>query len=1112
MAGSKSPSSPTAAAAVDDTKTNGADADSMNDDDQRSPDNESDEGEETKTGIIAPSAEQSEAKDAEMTNANGTAESLADGEADAASEAETLIDSPVKRKEAAKQRAANNKKERAPRHRIGGLPVPTDNDDEGDSAAASPMASTEMSVEKAATSTEEAKDEERDRADDVSNNDDGSDPLSSPRSTEPSRATSPSRAASEQPEHARDNGESPNPRKRKHRASSVSLPNKRPSVDMPRRRLRGGHSEEALMQKERSASPKSKNHRRAASTQSAVMDGAETSSRKRKTPTAGSRRESKVGKSGWDESDASSETTSHGHVETLRPRRGIGRSTSTPGRPTGREHKRHVNKYGFTKLAEACEVGDLDLVKEWREKDPDQLEVAEFAGNKPLQIAALNGNVEVVDYLIEEGCQIDCANVDKDTPLIDAAENGHVDVVKSLLSAGVDPLRQNLKGQQALDVVTDDTDDADEIRKILRQAIDQWNSDGAKQRREEEEELRHRAGPTKELHFMARTYENLLRLVQINDRNGVREFLDARVPVDNAVIAAAAKTGDLYLVNMLLAEMTEKKSFQKPEKPMLSVLGTAHFEMVKSLTELDQFNSLWRSRQGKSWPELAEERHGPMWRQEKDHLQKLFDLHNSTKESRSSSPITKRDAIQRRAAQRSPEDESEDEVDAEDEDEEQQEAPKRKNGRRLMSKRDMRVTSGKALSESSSDESNSETAAGGAETRRETSMKPPLSPAFKRGSGRSRTKSFSAQPSEASYEPRRRSSSLRSDKILPKVEENGGKDEAAEQAAKEEEERRQEEARKLEAKRQEEAEAAALAAKREAEEKEKAEKMAEEARRAEEERQAEEARKAEEERQRIEAELAEAKRVHRQEVIACLPSTVSHVLDPQSSFAYDNPLALNYLLHHFSPLQVVKHEPRDSFALIRDDSDAPFWVVNVQAAPLMGQQSTELMLRADAPGFQGSLADTWETKDVTADDMDRIESVLSSLPQESSSAVPVGEDGRSLLSFEEELQRAANRANSLKKAKTRLRNGDAILRYVRLDNVLDNLHPSLKSAQVEVRFDYLAPPKQRLNGKENGAFVETVAGFLSRRPRPQTYINGQPIGVDGTSCMGATPVMVVHQK
>lgn len=685
-------------------------------------------------------------------------------DADAESEAETLIESPVKKREAAKQAAAASatttviKTENAPRSRIGSLPVPQEDDEDGPStAAASPMPSTEINTHNG-TKEEDAPadgdgDADVEMADNPSDLDaEGSDDddLSSADSSSESSSSdnsSPSRAASENPEKVRGgagSSASPNPRKRKHRASSVDhlTSNKRRSMDPPtsRRRLRGMHSEDAhsLQTLNRSSSPKSRGHRRAVSTQSALdgaLDASSHRSRRRANHTFPPLREAKSAKSTEGDSDASSETTSRGgqqdDANSKRPQRGIGRSTSTPGgvggrsvaSASGRDHKRHVNKYGFTRLAEACENNDLDLVKEWRERDPAQLEQAEFAGNKPLQIASLNGNAEVVAYLIECGAQTDCANVDKDTPLIDAAENGHLEVVRLLLGAGVDPLRQNVRGQQALDVITDETDEAKAIRAALHEAIDTWNSSAAKQRREEEaEEHRHRVGPSKELHFMARTYENLLKLVQNNDRPSVSEFLAARVPVDNTIIAAAARTGDTYLVNMLLAEMDAKKVNQKAEKPVLAVLGTSHYEMLVMLTELEQFQPLWRSRGGKSWAEIAEERMGPLWRQEKDLFLRLEERAGGAAATsrRSSSPVAKREGGGRRKMlvhSRSVGDEdadadgSDDAEDAHDGKDTASAATlggrKKKHGRRLMSRKALRNAKGAAMAESDEDSDDS---------------------------------------------------------------------------------------------------------------------------------------------------------------------------------------------------------------------------------------------------------------------------------------------------------------------------------------------------------------------------------------------------------------------
>ncbi|KAK4634345.1 hypothetical protein CLAFUW4_01793 [Fulvia fulva] len=1046
---------------------------------------------------------------------------VADGDDDAAgeSEAETLIDSPVKKKQEAEKQNNAPKADRPLKHRIGSLPVPSGNDDEDDSANVSPAPSTSVSVEQT-TLTREAKDEDmKDDSDKDADGESDTGSLSDPdseASDAPSQRSLNSRAASERPDYNRHDAHSPNPRKRKHRASSVSLPNKRPSLNTPKRRLRGLHSEE-VGRSEQSLSPKLRSHRRAVSTQSAFMDGSIEggANRKRRAGTQGPVKESKLIK-GWEEESVSSETTSHGH-DPQRPRRGIGRSTSTPGRPAGRKPKPHVNKYGFTRLAEACEANDLDLVKEWREKDPDQLELAEFAGNKPLQIAALNGNVEVVDYLIDQGCQIDCANVDKDTPLIDAAENGHLDVVNSLLRAGVDPLRQNLKGQQALDVVTDDTDDADEIRAALRQAIDKWNSTGAKQKREEEEEMRHRAGPSKELHFMARTYENLLRLVQINDRTGVREFLDARVMVDNNVVAAAAKTGDTYLVNMLLAEMTEKKALQKPEKPLLSVLGTSHTEMVRSLTELDNFNPLWRNRQGKTWPEIAEERHGPNWREEKELLDRLYDQSAATKERRSSSPVTKRDSGKRRFAHRAP--------DEEEDSDEQEQAPRRKNGRKLMSKKDLRAARGQAASDESSYESSSEIPTP-AEPVEEVSMKPPESPATKRTPTRSRTKSFSAQPTELpSPRTRRRSSSFRGmiEQPLSTVEENMEDKAAAEKQRQDEDRRAAEVAQELELKRkQEEAAAAEVAARRAAEEKARQaeeDRMAEEARREEEMRQAEEARIADEERTRQLAEQQrrdKSKDKHRADILAGLPKAISYVLDPRTDFDIESKRGKSHIWRYFTRIQVLSEEEYDPLAECSDTNIPTYWVPNVLVAPLLGPAGIELFVHGDHESFADSLAGKWLTKDFPMKRLPLLKTFMDILPPPGFEIQPTfDETGRSLLSKQEQAQRTRSLLEGVAAAKRALTAGPASLRYVRLEDVLANIHPSLNGYKVDIRFDHL-PLSIRPPPAKDG-----FPGGIGREPQARTFTVGSTPNVSEFLCRpirrkrdpaNMTDVRVVHEK
>ncbi|KAK3716469.1 hypothetical protein LTR37_006365 [Vermiconidia calcicola] len=1084
--------------------------------------------EEERKGIVSP-VRSIEGGDVELPDAPAPTQKEDAGREENAgdSEAETEIESPVKKREAEKQHSVV-RSEKPQRSRIGSLPVPHDDDEEyAESATASPVETREVSLEKA-NSTGDAQDEDAEMPDEDEKDDD-SDDLSSPRSD---AEDPPSRAASERPQQGQNGtADSPNPRKRKHRASSMSLPSsKRQSMDPPKRtRLRGMHSEDVGGRNDRSPSPISKAHRRTVSTQSFLDGTVEAASRRHKPGPAFPTRDPKSTKLGWEESSASSETTSRGYDELKRPQRGIGRSTSTPGRPgVAREHKRHVNKYGFTRLAEACEDGNMDLVKEWREKDPDQLELAEFAGNKPLQIAALNGNSEVVSYLIDQGCQIDCANVDKDTPLIDAAENGHVKVVTLLLEAGVDPLRQNLKGQQALDVVTDDTDDALGIRAALHRAIDRWNSSEAKQRREEEEEQRHRAGPSKELHFMARTYENLLKLVQNNDRNGVREFLAARVPVDNAVIASAARTGDLYLVNMLLAEMSEKKAGQKPEKPMLSVLGTSHFEMVKALTEVENFNAGWRSRSGKRWFELAEERAGPHWRAERELLLRLYEGRmRGAGVRRSSSPVTKRDGNKRRAFQQAGDDE-------ESFEEVQHASSSRKNGRRLMSRKDMRAASGKgALSDSSDEDAPGEydsaeatpapTAPDPPAGTHDAEMMPPDSPGARR---RLRSKSISSPEvtPKMAKTLRRRTSSLRDaqegalptlteDKAEDKDSSDNGivvSDKVKKESRVDEAKAAIEEAKRLEDKRMEaeKAEREARRAEEEIARKVEEERRVERERVAEQERVAEEARLKEQEEQarRDEEERKEARKRYEAQVLASLPRPLAHLLDPESSFRYEGEVDRSVLAQHFLPLRALPSLERDAM------------VLNLQAAPLLGQNGLQLFYKPHEAGYEGSLAATCSSNALEDDDWRIVDQILARLPFGTSNEDADGQLQDDELSMEEELRRTAVRHNAYIEAKRTLRRPDcaAALRRVRLEDVQRHLHPLFHDL-VDVEFT--VPTRREIvkqldaHGEQN--FVTRLRKFWEgamRQPTGLLEASSTPGMKDAAMCTRFTDVVVVHEK
>ena len=84
----------------------------------------------------------------------------------------------------------------------------------------------------------------------------------------------------------------------------------------------------------------------------------------------------------------------------------------------------------------------------------------------PLHIAALWGDVEIVEVLLERGADPNVKDDNGQTPLHIAAQEGHVDVVRVLLERGADPRIADNGGHIPLDYAKDST-----IRSLLESAM-----------------------------------------------------------------------------------------------------------------------------------------------------------------------------------------------------------------------------------------------------------------------------------------------------------------------------------------------------------------------------------------------------------------------------------------------------------------------------------------------------------------------------------------------------------------------------------------------------------------------------------------------------------------
>jgi ankyrin repeat protein len=297
-------------------------------------------------------------------------------------------------------------------------------------------------------------------------------------------------------------------------------------------------------------------------------------------------------------------------------------------------HGRKTDRFGATRLARESEKGDLDAVKAAFEEAEGELDQADFAGITPLQKAALNGWAEVVEFLIEKGCRTDCESGDRDTPLIDAVENGHLEVVKILLDKGhVNPHHQNKKGQRAIDVLDRDDEDCEEIEKELKEAMRRHTNTSMTEQRERSEQKQ--AKSASRLLYNEYNVETLIEKAGDGDIVAVGELLSSNIKPNITCGVAAARAGHYDILSILLASglKADPDPSKHPETPMTVAIGRGLIKIVSLLLEQDNFNPTRRNKEGKTYWEIAEDRKGPKWEEERDMLKQASDDYSATHRS-----------------------------------------------------------------------------------------------------------------------------------------------------------------------------------------------------------------------------------------------------------------------------------------------------------------------------------------------------------------------------------------------------------------------------------------------------------------------------------------------
>eukprot|EP01127_Copromyxa_protea_P001593 TRINITY_DN11550_c0_g1_i1.p1 TRINITY_DN11550_c0_g1~~TRINITY_DN11550_c0_g1_i1.p1 ORF type:complete len:389 (-),score=101.27 TRINITY_DN11550_c0_g1_i1:192-1337(-) len=111
----------------------------------------------------------------------------------------------------------------------------------------------------------------------------------------------------------------------------------------------------------------------------------------------------------------------------------------------------HPDSEGATPLHYASLNGNLELVKFLLEKKSKML--LDFNGETPLHLACLNGHALVVSALLKAGAEVNVLSSSGDSPLHLATINGHPEAIRELLShPGINRNQKTKKGETAYDI------------------------------------------------------------------------------------------------------------------------------------------------------------------------------------------------------------------------------------------------------------------------------------------------------------------------------------------------------------------------------------------------------------------------------------------------------------------------------------------------------------------------------------------------------------------------------------------------------------------------------------------------------------------------------------
>jgi len=116
------------------------------------------------------------------------------------------------------------------------------------------------------------------------------------------------------------------------------------------------------------------------------------------------------------------------------------------------KQKISADKKNQESLCYASSCGNLELVKDLVKKGEEVNQINELS-ETPLLLACKGGHLNVVEFLVESGADVDQAETENGVrPIHVAAEKGYFDIVKFLVKSGVSVLGGDYEGTVAVDL------------------------------------------------------------------------------------------------------------------------------------------------------------------------------------------------------------------------------------------------------------------------------------------------------------------------------------------------------------------------------------------------------------------------------------------------------------------------------------------------------------------------------------------------------------------------------------------------------------------------------------------------------------------------------------